>query len=154
MPDTIKLKKYSNRRLYDTEQSCYVTLNQVADLIKQGRKIEVIDAKSKQDVTAFVLIQIIMEESKKNNNLLPLSLMHLMIQSGGTVLQEFFEKYLYQTLEKYLSHKAKMDDHFSKMMGIGLGLPGMAGTSMYEMFSDYTTGLQEAKDQKRTVTSG
>ena len=65
MPNRVKLKKYANRRLYDMEKSKYVTLNQVADLIRQGRQVEVVDAKTKEDVTAFILTQIILEEAKK-----------------------------------------------------------------------------------------
>jgi polyhydroxyalkanoate synthesis repressor PhaR len=149
MPDIIKLKKYSNRRLYDTEQSCYVTLNQVAELIKDGRVIEVTDSKTKEDVTSFILTQIIMEESKKNNNLLPLPLMHLIIQFGETVLQEFFEKYLQKTLENYLAHKAAVDEHFSKMMGIGFGFSDMAQKSMLEMFSEYTANMKKETNEKK-----
>ena len=58
-------KKYSNRRLYDTERNAYVTLSHVGDLIKQGREVEVVDASTHEDVTAFVLTQIVLEEAKK-----------------------------------------------------------------------------------------
>ena len=63
MPEKVILKKYANRRLYDTERSAYVTLNEVAELIKTGRQVEVIDAKTKEDVTAFILTQILLEEA-------------------------------------------------------------------------------------------
>ena len=94
MAEKVVLKKYANRRLYDTEKSAYVTLNQVADLIREGRQVEVIDAKTKEDVTAFILTQIILEASRKKNVLLPVPLLHLIIQYGENVLEEFFEKYL------------------------------------------------------------
>ncbi len=70
MSQKIHLKKYANRRLYDTEKSRYVTLNEVAELIKKGRKVEVRDAKTKENVTAFILTQIVLEEAKKKNVLL------------------------------------------------------------------------------------
>ena len=71
MTDKITLKKYANRRLYDTEKSQYVTLNQVADRIRDGQQVEVLDAKTKEDVTAFILTQILLEEAKSKNVLLP-----------------------------------------------------------------------------------
>ncbi len=101
MPEKIIFKKYANRRLYDTEKSAYVTLNQVADVIRQGRHVEVIDAKTKEDVTAFTLTQIIMEEAKQKNILLPVPLLHLIIQYGDNILGEFFEKYLQQMINNY-----------------------------------------------------
>ena len=67
MTEKITLKKYANRRLYDTEQSHYVTLNQVADRIRRGQQVEVLDAKTKEDVTAFILTQILLEEAKNKN---------------------------------------------------------------------------------------
>ncbi len=79
MNDRIVLKKYANRRLYDTQKSAYVTLSEVADIIRQGKTIQAIDAKTKEDVTAFVLTQIILEEAKNNNALLPVPLLHMII---------------------------------------------------------------------------
>lgn len=65
MTDKLIIKKYNNRRLYDTEKNSYVTLSQVSDVIKQGRQVEVVDAKTKEDVTAFILTQVLLEEAKK-----------------------------------------------------------------------------------------
>jgi len=67
MAEIILLKKYANRRLYDTAQSAYVTLTEVADLIKEGNQVKVIDAKSEEDVTAFILSQIIMENARASS---------------------------------------------------------------------------------------
>ena len=80
----IHLKKYSNRRLYDTEKSVYVTLSEVAEMVKQGRWVEVTEVDSGDDVTAFTLTQIVMEEAKKKNTLLPVPLLHLVIRYGET----------------------------------------------------------------------
>jgi len=126
MAEKVLLKKYSNRRLYDTERNAYVTLSHVGDLIKQGREVEVIDASTQEDVTAFVLTQIVLEEAKKKNLLLPVSLLHLFIQYGETVLNEFFEKYLQQTLKSYLAYKASFDEQFTKWLDIGADLTGTA----------------------------
>ena len=126
MAEKVLLKKYSNRRLYDTERNAYVTLAHVGDLIKQGREVEVIDASTQEDVTAFVLTQIVLDEAKKKNLLLPVSLLHLFIQYGETVLNEFFEKYLQQTLKSYLAYKASFDEQFTKWLDLGANLTGTA----------------------------
>jgi polyhydroxyalkanoate synthesis repressor PhaR len=126
MAEKLVLKKYSNRRLYDTERNAYVTLSHVADLIKQGREVEVVDASTHEDVTAFVLTQIVLEEAKKKNLLLPVSLLHLFIQYGETVLNEFFEKYLQQTLRSYLAYKASFDEQFARWLDLGANLTGTA----------------------------
>lgn len=130
MPDKVKLKKYANRRLYDMEKSAYVTLNQVADLIRQGRQVEVIDAKTKEDVTASILTQIVLEEAKNKNIILPVPVLHMIIQYGDNVLGEFFEKYLQQMIQTYLAHKHAVDDQFKKWLEMGQDFSNMAQKSM------------------------
>ena len=122
MAESVVIKKYNNRRLYDTEKNAYVTLAALAEMIKEGRQIEVVDAQTKEDVTAFTLTQIILEEAKKKNFLLPVPLLHLMIQFGETVLSEFFEKYLQQVVKNYLAYKSSVDTQFSKWLDLGAQL--------------------------------
>jgi polyhydroxyalkanoate synthesis repressor PhaR len=123
MNGKLKLKKYANRRLYDTEKSTYVTLSEVAEIIRQGRAVEIFDAKTEEDVTHLVLTQIIMEESKNKNALLPVSLLHLAIQYGDNLLIDFFENHLRQTLELYLKFKLNFDDQFKKWLAMGMRFP-------------------------------
>jgi polyhydroxyalkanoate synthesis repressor PhaR len=130
MNEKVVLKKYTNRRLYDTGRSEYVTLSRVADLIRQGRRVEVIDAKTKEDVTGFILTQIILEEARNRNALLPVPLLHLIIQYGGNVLDEFFQNYLQQTLENYLKYKSAADAQFKKWLELGMDLSGAAQKAM------------------------
>ena len=141
MAQKVLLKKYANRRLYDTEKSAYVTLDQVSDLIKNGRQVEVIDAKTQEDVTAFILTQIIMEEAKNKNSLLPVTLLHLVIRYGQNVLSEFFEKYLELTIKNYLSYRAALDEQFRKWLDMGKDLSAFAQKTLppltsWESFSD------------------
>jgi polyhydroxyalkanoate synthesis repressor PhaR len=126
MAEKILLKKYANRRLYDTEQSKYVTLNEVAQRIRSGQQVEVIDAKSKEDVTAFILSQIIMEAARGKNSLMPVTLLHLIIQYGDNVLLEFFEKHLQQTIQGYLAHKRSVDEQFKTWLDMGMDISEMA----------------------------
>ncbi len=130
MAEKILIKKYANRRLYDTEKSTYVTLNQVAELVRQGRQIEVVDAKTREDFTAFILTQIIMEEARGRKALLPVPLLHLIIRYGGNVLQDFFNNHLQQTLKNYLTYKKTVDEQFSKWLDMGMDLSAMAQKSI------------------------
>lgn len=123
MNNVLVYKKYGNRRLYDTEKSSYATLDDIARIIRQGRQIQVIDAKSKEDVTAFILTQIILEASRKRNFLLPVPLLHLIIQFGENILQDFFQQYLEQVLKNYLSYRSVADEQFKKWLEIGSGFP-------------------------------
>ena len=133
MPQTVILKKYANRRLYDTEKSVYVTLNQVADYIRDGRTVAIIDAKSKEDVTAFTLTQIILEEAKNKNALLPVPLLHLIICYGDNLLGEFFEKYLHQIFQNFVTHKQAMDGQFQQWIEMGLNMSQAAQKSFSGM---------------------
>ncbi len=122
MTERVVIKKYNNRRLYDTEKNAYVTLAALSQTIKDGRQIEVIDAQTKDDVTAFTLTQIILEEAKSKNFLLPVPLLHLMIRFGQTILSEFFEKYLQQVINNYLAYKTSVDAQFSQWLDLGAQL--------------------------------
>jgi polyhydroxyalkanoate synthesis repressor PhaR len=133
MTEKLLLKKYPNRRLYDTEKSIYVSLNHVADLVKQGREVQVIDAKSAEDVTAFVLTQIILEEAKSKHILLPVPLLHLIIRYGENVLSEFFEKHLQQTLTNYLLYKRTTDEQFRKWLEVGMDVSAAAQKTLTDL---------------------
>lgn len=154
MADIVLFKKYANRRIYNTEQSTYVTLSQVADVIRQGRRVEVVDAKTKEDVTAFILTQIVLEEAKKRKALLPVPLLHIIIQYGDNILLEFFENYLQQIIQNYLNHKAAVDDQFKKWLEMGMDFSNMAQTTMAEFspfksFFDQFSPLSEKDEKKR-----
>ncbi len=129
------LKKYGNRRLYDTARSTYITLNEVADTIKQGIEVEVVDAQTKEDVTAYILTQIVLEQARNKNALLPVSLLHLIIRYGGNVLQEFFEKYLQQVIGSYLQFKKVADEQFGKWIDMQLDYSNMARKTFSDMSS-------------------
>lgn len=85
------VKRYPNRKLYDTRSSRYVTLEQIAEMIRQGEGIQVVDYKSKDDLTSITLAQIILEEERKQRGMLPLSALRSIIQSGGKSLQNIKE---------------------------------------------------------------
>jgi len=153
MAEKIVLKKYANRRIYDTEKSGYITLEQVSELIRAGRKVSVIDARTSEDVTAFILSQIIVEEAKNKNILLPVPFLHLVIEHRE-VLSEFFEKYLELTIKNYLLYRAAFDEQFKSWLEVGKNFSTIAQKTMpsaapWESFFDLF--LSEKKvDEKET----
>lgn len=86
------IKRYANRKLYDTQSSQYVTLDQIAQMIRAGEEVKVLDNSSKEDLTSVTLAQIIFEEEKKQKSFIPLGAMRHLIQSGGASLQELAQQ--------------------------------------------------------------
>lgn len=83
------IKRYSNRKLYDTERSTYITLDEIADMVKDGEDIRIIDNSTKEDLTNVTLAQIIFEQEKAHKRLLPLaSLRYIIQQSGEDIMQK------------------------------------------------------------------
>lgn len=119
MADKVLLKKYANRRLYNTETSEYITLSQVSEMIMQDKEIEVIDVTTQKDVTAFILTQIVLERAKTQNTLLPSPILHLIIKYGDNILVDFFDQYLYQTINKYIVTRSAFEDQFKKWIDLG-----------------------------------
>lgn len=157
MADKVVLKKYANRRLYDTQNSTFVSLSQVADLVKQGREVEISDDKTGEDVTAFILTQVVLEEVKKKTLLLPVSLLSLLIRYGDSVLSEFFDKYLEQTLKNYLAYKTAMDAQFRRWLEVGQDLSSVTQKAMnnltplpswMEFFSGKTPGKDTGEEEQ------
>ena len=131
--EKLLLKKYGNRRLYDTARSTYVTLADVAEIIRKGTDVEVVDADTKEDVTSFILTQIVLEQARKKDALLPPELLHLIIRYGGNVLQEFFEKYLQHIITNYLEFRKAADDQFSRWVDLQKDYSDMARKTMEDL---------------------
>jgi len=86
------IKRYANRKLYDTQRSHYVTLEQIAEMVREGEEVRVLDNNSKEDLTSVTLAQIIFEEEKRQKSFLPLGAMRHIIQSGGASLSELAQQ--------------------------------------------------------------
>jgi polyhydroxyalkanoate synthesis repressor PhaR len=100
-PATVVIKKYGNRRLYDTTNSRYVNLEDIAALIRQGKDVQVVDAKSGRDLTRVTLTQIITEDAKEKPTGLPLELLRQLILASDQVRQEFLMWYLKSAFDTY-----------------------------------------------------
>jgi polyhydroxyalkanoate synthesis repressor PhaR len=110
--ELVVIKKYANRRLYNTATSTYVTLDDLSQMVKKGNDFTVADAKSGEDITKSVLTQIIFEEESKGQNLLPINFLRQLIRFYGDSLQGLIPGYL----EMSLGNLAKEQDHFRKQM--------------------------------------
>lgn len=99
--ESITIKKYANRRLYNTATSSYVTLDTLAQMVKDGEEFSVFDAKSGEDITRSVLTQIIFEEEAKGENLLPINFLRQLIGFYGNGMQNFVPSYLEMSLESF-----------------------------------------------------
>lgn len=86
------IKRYQNRKLYDTDASCYVTLDEIAEMIQQGEEVSVVDNRNQKDITAITLTQIIFEKQKKSESPVPISTLRHIIQQGDGSFSSFLSK--------------------------------------------------------------
>ena len=113
------IKKYANRRLYNTQTSSYVTLDHLAQMVKDGTEFEVRDARTGEDITRSVLTQIIFEEEAKGQNLLPIQFLRRLIRFYGDSLQAFVPGYLDMTMESFSKNQDAMKDRIAEAFGGG-----------------------------------
>lgn len=97
----VVIKKYANRRLYDTESSSYVTLDHLAAMTRAGRDFKVVDARTEEDITHNVLTQIIMEEESRGQTMLPVSFLRQLIAMYGDSMQAVVPDYLEASMESF-----------------------------------------------------
>src|SRR3954466_16182472 len=86
------IKRYQNRKLYDTDASCYVTLDEIAEMIQQGEEVTVVDNRNQKDITAATLTQIIFEKQKRSESPVPISTLRHIIQHGDGSFSSFLSK--------------------------------------------------------------
>ncbi len=108
----VTIKKYANRRLYNTATSSYVTLENLAQMVKDGVEFVVVDARSGDDITHAVLTQIIFEEESKGVNLLPISFLRQLIGFYGDSLQGLVPRYLDHSMRAFSNNQDAMRSHF------------------------------------------
>src|SRR3954452_5375528 len=113
----VVVKKYANRRLYNTESSSYITLDNLADMVRQGRDFVVYDAKSGEDITRSVLTQIIVEEEGKGQNLLPINFLRQLIALYGGSMQGLVPKYLEHAMTAFAQQQDQIRAAMQKTMG-------------------------------------
>jgi polyhydroxyalkanoate synthesis repressor PhaR len=122
------IKKYANRRLYDTSASRYVTLDHLRELVKEGRDFKVVDAKSNEDLTRGVLAQIIFDEESKGETLLPVVFLRQLIGFYGDSMQSMVPSYLRMSMDSFTQQQSEMREQ----MGGAVGAPGASMKMMEE----------------------
>ena len=118
--DPITIKKYANRRLYNTGTSTYVTLEDLAAMVKEGENFVVFDAKTNEDITRSVLAQIIFEqENKEGQNLLPINFLRQLIRFYGDSMQMLVPRYLEVSLDSLTREQEKFRSQMAQAFGMG-----------------------------------
>jgi|SRR5579864_5367049 len=138
-PGKVVIKKYENRRLYDTSASRYVNLEDVAELIRRGAEIQVQDAKTGEDVTRVILTQIIVDDARGKQAGLPLELLRQLIVASDRARQDFMMWYLKAAFETY---KNVQDVVQSQLSGVR-----SAATAPLETMRRFFTGPAPANSQ-------
>src|SRR5512146_1275130 len=116
--EPVTIKKYANRRLYNTGTSTYVTLEDLATMVKDGEDFVVYDAKSGEDITRSVLAQIIFEqENKEGQSLLPITFLRQLIRFYGDSMQMLVPRYLEQSMQSLTSHQDKFREQMAQAFG-------------------------------------
>ena len=108
--DVIIIKKYANRRLYNTESSSYITLEHLAEMVRLKREFKVVDAKSGDDITHNILTQIIMEEEARGKTMLPVNFLRQLITMYGDSMQAMVPDYLEASLEAFQRNQSQFRD--------------------------------------------
>ncbi len=158
----VVVKKYANRRLYNTESSSYITLDNLADMVRQGRDFVVYDAKSGDDITRGVLTQIIVEEEGKGQNLLPTNFLRQLIGFYGGSMQGLVPKYLEHAMSSFAQQQEQMRAAMQKTMGSlfpfgnieDVGRQNMAMMERaFNLFTPFYRGIESSSSAPPTDTS-
>jgi polyhydroxyalkanoate synthesis repressor PhaR len=115
--DTVIIKKYANRRLYNTRSSSYITLDHLSKMTRDGTDYKVLDAKTGADITHTILTQIIMEEESSGEHMLPVNFLRQLISMYGNSMQSLIPHYLEASMENFRANQAKLHKTFEDSLG-------------------------------------
>lgn len=157
----VVIKKYANRRLYNTSTSSYVTLDHLAQMVKENTDFVVYDAKTGEDITRQVLTQIIVEEEGKGQHLLPISFLRQLIGFYGDSLQSVVPQYLEHSMKSFSQNQERMRDYMQSTFGFNpfaqFEEVGKQNVAMLEramkMFTPFAAGGEAPKPAERTAAS-
>ena len=146
----VTIKKYANRRLYDTENSTYITLDRLAVMIREGREFEVVDAKTGEDITRQVLTQIIVEEEARGSTMLPVNFLRQLIGLYGGSMQSAVPQYLEAAMDAFHKNQEAMRDALGGKVFADLAKRNMA---MFEEAGRAFTGSAQKKPAEKDTAS-
>jgi polyhydroxyalkanoate synthesis repressor PhaR len=125
----VTIKKYANRRLYNTASSAYVTLDYLAELIKKGTDFAVFDARTGEDITRSVLMQIVLDEDSKGHGMLPTAFLRQLICFSGDPLEALVARYLEKAMEELARNKTVLSRHIQNSLDGLFPLAPLAATA-------------------------
>src|SRR5947208_1296586 len=143
----VTIKKYANRRLYDTESSAYITLDRLAQMVREGREFEVVDAKSGEDITRQVLTQIIVDEEARGSTMLPINFLKQLIGLYGNSMQNFVPSYLEAAMDAFSRNQHAVQDALGGNVFADMAKRNMA---MFEDASRVLAGKSKAEAKSAT----
>ncbi|HZX61136.1 MAG TPA: polyhydroxyalkanoate synthesis regulator DNA-binding domain-containing protein [Candidatus Methylomirabilis sp.] len=149
--EQVLIKKYSNRKLYDLTRSRYVTLEEIAELIRQGRQVKIVDAETQEDLTNITLVQVLLE-GEKRRNLLPVPFLHQLIKYGE-MYQDFFRQYLSSSMETMISVQREAQKGVARWATLGgreEGVPDQE-TAPVETAGNVKAELDSLKEKLREL---
>jgi polyhydroxyalkanoate synthesis repressor PhaR len=114
--EPVIVKKYANRRLYNTRSSSYITLDDLARMTREGTDFKVLDAKTGNDITHSILTQIIMEEEAQGEHMLPVSFLRQLIAMYGDSMQSMMPQYLEASMDNFRANQQKLQEAFKASM--------------------------------------
>lgn len=120
--ERIVIQKYANRRLYNKATSSYITLDDLARMVREGQDFEVRDAKTGEDITRKVLTQIIFEEESRGHNLLPIQFLRQLIGFYGDRMQAFLPSFLEMSLDSFMRQQERIREQMSTVSPTGMGI--------------------------------
>jgi polyhydroxyalkanoate synthesis repressor PhaR len=145
----LELKKYPNRRYYDTTHSRHLTLEEIRSLVQQGYDIVVTDAKTGEDITAQVLTQIILELETTKLNSFPVPLLVRLIRMNDQLVKDFIEKYFNQALRSFLDYQRQFEEQVRRAQGLSTAFPGVAAWTE-AMLKPFVSRAQDSTKTQET----
>ena len=115
--ESVVIKKYANRRLYNTQSSSYITLDHLAQMVREGIDFKVVDAKSGDDITHQILTQIIVEEEANGQQMLPVNFLRQLIGMYGNSMQSMLPHYLEASMDHFRENQQKLRSAFEESLG-------------------------------------
>src|ERR1051326_1459567 len=154
-PKRLEIKKYPNRRYYDTTHSRHLTLDEIRSLIQQGYDLHVVDAKSGSDITGQVLTQIILELDTPKVDSLPVPLLVRLIRMNDQLVKDFIEKYFNQALKSFLDYQQQVEEQIRRTHGLPSVFPSVSAwtKAMLEPFASAFSAPSPEKAPAASATA-
>jgi len=149
----LDIRKYPNRRYYDTTRSRHVTLEDIYGLIRDGYEVRILDSRTEQDITAKVLAQIILDLDSPKLGVFPVPLLHRLIRSNEQLVNDFVEKYFNQALSAFLDSQRSFEQFMRRAMGLeaAAGAAPQWAQMMWGALAPWTAAAASSSSPKATA---